>query len=168
MAADIQNTFGTETRNKEIMAINFKERTEAYFNNMSKYEKDIDIHVRFLDKIFKAATDKEYSYDEKLWILKTLINTTTQEKNIDYKILNLCYCYKINKILDSKLSIPEIKSENKLKATFCSTKNIPEKVYDHLKNRPNNITLNFVDSLKPDSEILEIYNVEIAKDHFYF
>ena len=79
------------------MLLDCKERVEAYFRNMNKYENDIDIHVRFLDKIFHAAMDN-YNTEEKLWILKELLNTANQESDEIYKTIDLSYCYKINRI----------------------------------------------------------------------
>ena len=68
-----------------MRSLDCKERVEAYFHNMAKYEKDIVIHVRFLDKIFHAAMD-DYTKEEKLWVLDKLIDTAANEKELNYII----------------------------------------------------------------------------------
>ena len=149
------------------MYINYKERTEAYFKNMNKYENDINIHIRFLDKIFKAATDLEYSLENKIYILKKLLEISNNELNIDYKILNLCYCYKLNNILNAKLNIPIVKSDNEIIADICYDRNLPKEVLSILENN-NSLTLKLAETRLPDKECLNLYNVKISKDHFFY
>ena len=150
--------------------IDCMERVEAYFDNMHKYHEDVQIRVRFLAKIFKAAVDQNYSIDERLKVLKMLMNDIQCMKDKgedDYAILDACYCYKLNKILNAGLNVPVWRLENTLIATPCSNRKIPDKIKkDMEKNHP--ITLSFAESLSPDKEIIELYNVQIAEDHFYY
>ena len=153
-----------------MRSLDCKERVEAYFNNMAKYEKDIVIHVRFLDKIFHAAMDN-YTNEEKLWILDKLIDTASKEKELTYEVLDFVYAYRINKIgsmgRDSDIEI--IKLDDVLEATPCSDGvDVPEPIMNYLKNRPGQTTLKFIESLESDKEILDLYNVKIAKDHFVY
>lgn len=149
------------------MFIDCKERVEAYFNNMNKYKNDLDIKVRFLDKIFKASIDENYTNDEHVYVLRKLLNQSKNESDIEYKILDLCYCFKINKIINANLEIPIIRSKDTIKATLCFDGNMPKDVYEKLQKREGQLTIKFANSLKPDKEILELFNVEIAQDHFY-
>lgn len=152
------------------MTITCKERVDAYFENMHKYHGDVVIRVRFLCKIFKVATDSRYSIDERIMVLKRLISDIDAMKNNgenEYAILDASYCYKLNKILDSGLDVPVWRSESLIVGTPCSMKKIPEKIYEDMKKKyPLSIAFN--DSIKPDKEILELYNVQIAEDHFYY
>lgn len=43
----------------------------------------------------------------------------------------------------------------------------PDAVKKVLEERESKMTLALLDSLKPDEEILELYNVYISKNHFY-
>ena len=153
-----------------MRSLDCKERVEAYFHNMAKYEKDIVIHVRFLDKIFHAAMD-DYTKEEKLWVLDKLIDTAANEKELNYKVLDFVYAYRINKIgsmsRDSDIEI--IKLDDVLEATPCSDGVVvPEPIMNYLKNRPGLTTLKLIELLESDKEILDLYNVKISKDHFVY
>jgi len=43
-----------------------------------------------------------------------------------------------------------------------------DEIEKYLNNRPNQMTLHFIDSLKSDEELLSIFTVKIAEDHFYY
>ena len=145
-----------------------KERVEPYFRNMAKYENDLVIHVRFLDKIFHAAMD-DYDIKEKIWVLDKLLSYANSEEELEYKILDLCYAYRINKILDANINIPIIFSENIILASVCSDDlKISDSMMNYLKNRPGQNTLKFKEVLESDKELLELYNVQISKDHFIY
>lgn len=148
--------------------INCNDRTDAYFRNMQKYENDIDIRVRFLDKIFKAAIDHDYSLEEKVNVLKKLLSITNEEKDQNYKVLNLCYCYKLNNILGANLNVPIIKLENTLKADICFDRKLPNEVINILNEKKNKLTFKFAESKEPDVECLKLFNIEIPKDHFFY
>ena len=112
-----------------------KERVEPYFRNMAKYEKDLIIHVRFLDKIFHAAMD-DYDVEEKTWVLNELLSYANSEKELQYKLLDLCYAYRINKILGTNMDVPVIHSEDTIIASICSDDLvIPDSIMEYLKNR---------------------------------
>ena len=151
----------------DLMLLDCKERVEAYFRNMNKYENDIDIHVRFLDKIFHAAMDN-YNTEEKLWILKELLNTANQESDEIYKTIDFSYCYKINRINNNGLEIPIIRSKETIQATVCHEVEIPPEINAFLEKRPGQPTLKLAENLRPDEELLSLYNVKIAKDHFIY
>ena len=112
----------------------------------------------------------DYTDDEKLWILNTLITTAKDEKELNYKVLDYCYAYKINQINNMHCDdIEIIRLDNTLEATVCSDDlKLPEVIENYLENRPNQMTLHFIDSLKSDEELLRLYNVKIAKDHFVY
>lgn len=150
--------------------IDCMERVVAYFENMHKYDNDVQIKVRFLDKIFKAAVDKNYSYEEKIKVLRMLIediHLMEKEGNDVYAVLDACYCYKLNKALNAGLNVPMWRSREMVNATACLVDKIPDKIYEDMKKRHPS-TLDFAASISPDDEILELYNVQIAEDHFYF
>ena len=145
-----------------------KERVEPYFRNMAKYENDLVIHIRFLDKIFHAAMD-DYDVEEKTWVLNELLSYANSEKELQYKILDLCYAYKINEILDTNIDVPIIFSENTILASVVSDNlKIPDSIMEYLKNRPGQNTLKLKEVLESDKELLELYNVQISKDHFIY
>ena len=145
-----------------------KERVEPYFRNMAKYEKDLIIHVRFLDKIFHAAMD-DYDVEEKTWVLNELLSYANSEKELQYKLLDLCYAYRINKILGTNIDVPVIHSEDTIIASICSDDLvIPDSMMNYLKSRPELTTLKLKESLESDKELLELYNVQISKDHFVY
>lgn len=145
-----------------------KERVEPYFRNMAKYEKDLIIHVRFLDKIFHAAMD-DYDVEEKTWVLNELLSYANSEKELQYKLLDLCYAYRINKILGTNMDVPVIHSEDTIIASICSDDLvIPDSIMEYLKNRPGQNTLKLKEVLESDKELLELYNVQISKDHFVY
>ena len=150
------------------MSIDCRERTEAYFRNMSIYQGDVIIRVRFLDKIFKAATDISYTWNEKIGVLKRLLEETSKEKDLSCKIVNLCFCYKLNNILKANLNIPVLKSERKITADICFNGEIPNKVKEKLEENSNTITFKLAETKRPDEECLRLYNVEIPKDHFFY
>lgn len=145
-----------------------KERVEPYFRNMAKYEKDLIIHVRFLDKIFHAAMD-DYDVEEKTWVLNELLSYANSEKELQYKLLDLCYAYRINKILGTNMDVPVIHSEDTIIASICSDDLvIPDSMMNYLKSRPELTTLKLKESLESDKELLKLYNVQISKDHFVY
>lgn len=145
-----------------------KERVEPYFRNMAKYEKDLVIHVRFLDKIFHAAMD-DYDVEEKTWVLNELLSYANSEKELQYKLLDLCYAYRINKILGTNFDVPVIYSEDTIIASICSDDLvIPDSMMNYLKSRPELTTLKLKEVLESDKELLELYNVQISKDHFIY
>lgn len=145
-----------------------KERVEPYFRNIAKYEKDLIIHVRFLDKIFHAAMD-DYDVEEKTWVLNELLSYANSEKELQYKLLDLCYAYRINKILGTNMDVPVIHSEDTIIASICSDDLvIPDSIMEYLKNRPGQNTLKLKEVLESDKELLELYNVQISKDHFVY
>ena len=161
---------GSEMNTEEKDLLDCKERAEAYFHNMAKYEKDIVVHVRFLNKIFHAAMD-DYSIEDRLWLLNKLIDTANEEEDQDYKALDFCYAYKINKIddlgCDDRIEI--FKLENVLEAGICSDDTVvPETIMDYLKKRPGQPTIKFIESLHSDEELLELFNVKIPRDHFFY
>ena len=145
-----------------------KERVEPYFRNMAKYENDLVIHIRFLDKIFHAAMD-DYDVEEKTWVLNELLSYANSEKELQYKLLDLCYAYRINKILGTNMDVPVIHSEDTIIASICSDDLvIPDSIMEYLKNRPGQNTLKLKESLESDKELLKLYNVQISKDHFVY
>ena len=145
-----------------------KERVESYFRNMAKYEKDLIIHVRFLDKIFHAAMD-DYIESEKTWILKELISYAENEVDMVYKILDLCYAFKINKINENNIDVPIIPSDDTIIASVCTDDlTLPDSMMEYLKKKPGQTTLKLKENLESDKEILELYNVQISKDHFIY
>ncbi|MBQ9232541.1 MAG: hypothetical protein IJ167_00710 [Lachnospiraceae bacterium] len=145
-----------------------KERVEPYFRNMAKYENDLVIHVRFLDKIFHAAMD-DYDVEEKTWVLNELLSYANSEKELQYKLLDLCYAYRINKILGTNIDVPVIFSEDTIIASICSDDLvIPDSMMNYLKSRPELTTLKLKEVLESDKELLELYNVQISKDHFIY
>lgn len=145
-----------------------KERVEPYFRNMAKYEKDLIIHVRFLDKIFHAAMD-DYDVEEKTWVLNELLSYANSEKELQYKLLDVCYAYRINKILGTNMDVPVIHSEDTIIASICSDDLvIPDSMMNYLKSRPELTTLKLKESLESDKELLKLYNVQISKDHFVY
>lgn len=145
-----------------------KERVEPYFRNMAKYENDLVIHIRFLDKIFHAAMD-DYDVEEKTWVLNELLSYANSEKELQYKILDLCYAYKINEILDTNIDVPIIFSENTILASVVSDNlKIPDSIMEYLKNRPGQNTLKLKEVLESDKELLKLYNVQITKSHFIY
>lgn len=135
---------------------------------MAKYEKDLIIHVRFLDKIFHSAMD-DYDVEEKTWVLNELLSYANSEKELQYKLLDLCYAYRINKILGTNIDVPVIFSEDTIIASICSDDLvIPDSMMNYLKSRPELTTLKLKEVLESDKELLELYNVQISKDHFIY
>lgn len=147
--------------------IECKPRVDAYFNNMKLYENDVLIRVRFLHKIFKAALDKNYSYEEHEMVLKMLVEDSLNCEAIDYKVLGLCFAWKIKKIINSNIEVPIIKSENTIMGTTYGDVEIPEEVKKILIERGITSTFALAESVKPDEEAMELFNVHIARDHFY-
>ena len=143
-------------------------RVDAYFNNMKLYENNILIRVRFLHKIFKAALDKNYTFEEHEMVLKMLVEDSLKCESQDYKILGLCFSYKIKKILNSNIEVPIIKSENTIMGTTYGDAEIPEEAKKILIERGITSTFKLAEAIKPDEEAMELYNVHIARDHFFY
>lgn len=81
---------------------------------------------------------------------------------------DLSYCYKINQINNSEVDIPVIKSDSTIQATICNDIKIPKEMKEFLEKRPGQSTLKLAENLKSDEELLSLYNVKIAKDHFIY
>ena len=80
----------------------------------------------------------------------------------------MLFCYKIKKAIGSDIEVPIIKSEKVVKGVDYEHREAPEAIKKQLIERNNKLTLAFMEAAKPDEEALELYNVYISQDHFYY
>lgn len=155
-----------------------EERISTYIRNMALYPDDVPLRVRFLYKIWKVTLNtewtkivsgREYTAEEKAWILKTLVETSGHESDERYAALGFLFAYKMNKVLQLPgLEIPVRRLEPMLK-TGPDLKPLPEKIRQSLRERKMGRQIAFVwSSLEPDEEALELFNIEIARDYFFY
>ena len=142
------------------------ERVDAYFRNMRLYPGNLRMRVRFLDKIYAAALDGDYTAAEHEMVLRMLLEEAEAEEDASYRYVDLAYAHKVKKGLGSDAEVPVERAAETVMATE-KLREIPEWMLEDLRERNMTRSLSFVEAMKSDEEALELYNVNISRDHFF-
>ncbi len=138
------------------MFIEFEDRMKPYFENMSRVD-DLQMKVRYLDKIYQACIDDAYTEKDYRHGVEWLEKTAKAETNDCFAALLLAYAYKIRSCHGFETG-QVVKLEDTLDVDQLRT-DLPPVMNEHTRKVLNGIA--------NDEGVERLYNIRISKGHFY-
>ena len=157
-----------EKKEMNYLSFSCEQRCNAYFGsmNMERYEKDYRLRCRFLYKIYQAGISPMYTVDERKELVYRLIEDASKRNDENNKVLNFVCAYKIVEYNGFNIEVPKIRLDETLYITNPPLEPTEDMIRVMNESGRYERNMKFLDALRGNEEILEIYNVYIEKNYF--
>lgn len=150
------------------LSFSCEQRCNAYFGsmNMEQYENDYRLRCRFLYKIYQAGISPMYTVDERKELVYRLIEDAAKRNDENNKVLNFVCAYKIAEYNGFNIEVPKIRLHETLYIANPPLEPTQDMIRVMKERGRYERNMKFLDAVRGNDEILEIYNVYIEKNYF--